>query len=434
MVEWKRTFWAVWFANFTAAAGMQSFLPFFPSHVESLGVTDRAQVELWSGLIFGAAPFSAAFLTPVWGALGDRFGRRLMVLRALLGLTVFVGLMALATRPEHLFLLRLGQGVFSGFMAPSITLVSFGAPPGKQGRITGSLQVSVALGAMAGPLIGAGFGTAIGLRPLFLSVAAAAFVGAIVVLLFAREPEAEQRDAGDEGGVRGVLAGTLRDLRDVMANPVVRGAVVLLFAMQFAFGATKPLLELFARDVLGPDGPDPVKVTGWMAMLMALASTVSLRAWGAWGDEHGHRRALVICAFVAAFALGSNAFVHFLPQALVWMLGLQLLLGFGMAGVSPSSYGLAGEEVPAGRRGGAFGVLFGARTLAMATSAWAGGYLARFVGVSGLFAVGGVGILLTLAVLLRRWGGGSSGGSGRAGDAERPAEAPDRDAVAASAR
>jgi len=413
MGTWKRTFWAVWFANFVAAAGMQSFLPFFPSHVETLGVAGREDVALWSGLIFGAAPFSAAFMTPFWGAIGDRFGRRLMVLRALLGLTLFVGLMSLAETPQQLFLMRIGQGVFSGFMAPSITLVSFAAPPGKQGRITGSLQVSVALGAMAGPLIGASFGSQVGLGPLFLCVSAAAFIGAIAILLFAREPDVEQRAAAGEVGLRGVLQGIVRDLRDVMANRAVRGAVILLFVLQFAHGVSKPLMEIFVRDTVG--GDNSVEVTGWLATLMALASTLSLRAWGAWGDEHGHRRALVICALVASLALCG----HSMALGLWSLVALQLILGFGLAGASPSSYGLAGEAVPEGRRGGAFGVLFGARTLALATSAWAGGYLERFLGLRGLFIAGGVAVLVALVVLRPREPDGVAGESG-----PRAAESP----------
>lgn len=402
MGTWKRTFWAIWFANFVAATGMQSFLPFFPSHVEALGVHGRADVALWSGLLFGAAPFSAAFMTPIWGALGDRYGRRLMVMRALLGLTLFVGLMSFATRPEHLFLLRLGQGIFSGFMAPSITLVSFAAPPGKQGRITGSLQVSVALGAMAGPLIGATFGNELGMRPLFLSVAVAALIGATAVFFFAREPEVEPRAAAGEVGIGGVLRGTLRDLRDVMANRAVRGAVILLFVLQFSYGVTRPLTELFVRDVVGPT--DAVLKTGWLAFLFALASTLSLRAWGTWGDNHGHRRALTLCAWIAALALCG----HSIAIGMWSLVALQVLMGFGMAGVSPSSYGLAGEAVPEDRRGGAFGILFGARTLAMATSAWVGGYLEPFFGLRGLYIAGGSAVLIGLLFLRPRPGGKDS--------------------------
>ena len=66
MSDWKRTYWAVWTANFITATGMMSFLPFFPRHIESLGLTDRAEIELWTGLVFGAAPLAAAIMTPVW--------------------------------------------------------------------------------------------------------------------------------------------------------------------------------------------------------------------------------------------------------------------------------------------------------------------------------------------------------------------------------
>src|SRR5204863_5307252 len=97
---------------------------FFPTLLRELGLTDRNEIAVWAGVLFGAAPLSAALMSPIWGALGDRYGRRLMVLRSLVAITVFVGAMAFATSTWHLLLLRLLQGVFSGYSAPSLTLVS----------------------------------------------------------------------------------------------------------------------------------------------------------------------------------------------------------------------------------------------------------------------------------------------------------------------
>ena len=48
----------------------------------------------------------------LWGALGDRVGRKLMIVRANMAIVVFVGLMAFVTSPWQLLALRLGQGLF----------------------------------------------------------------------------------------------------------------------------------------------------------------------------------------------------------------------------------------------------------------------------------------------------------------------------------
>ncbi|MEO0653165.1 MAG: MFS transporter, partial [Planctomycetota bacterium] len=135
MSPWARTYWAVWFANLIAAVGMMSFIPFFPSVVEDLGVEQRGAVMLWAGACQGGAPLMAALMGPLWGALGDRFSRKLMVIRSLGALALFVGLMSFARSPLELLLLRMLQGVFSGFLPPSITLVSVGVPKERQGRL-----------------------------------------------------------------------------------------------------------------------------------------------------------------------------------------------------------------------------------------------------------------------------------------------------------
>ena len=85
-------------------------------------------------------------------------------------ITVFVGAMAFARTPWELLALRLMQGVFSGFVAPSLTLVSIGAPAHLQGRIAGSLQVAMGLGAVGGPLMGELLREAAGIGAVYLCV------------------------------------------------------------------------------------------------------------------------------------------------------------------------------------------------------------------------------------------------------------------------
>ena len=84
-----RNFPVVWVSNFVTAAGMTAFLPQFPLYLQEMGVEDPAAVRVWAGVLVGAAPLPAAFMGPVWGALGDRIGRKLMMVRAQLAIVVF---------------------------------------------------------------------------------------------------------------------------------------------------------------------------------------------------------------------------------------------------------------------------------------------------------------------------------------------------------
>ena len=88
--HWKRTYWVVWTANLITSIGMMSFLPFFPSLLEEMGVEGEASISRWAGVCFAAAPLSATVSAPLWGAIGDRFGRKVMVCRAMLAIAVAV--------------------------------------------------------------------------------------------------------------------------------------------------------------------------------------------------------------------------------------------------------------------------------------------------------------------------------------------------------
>ena len=61
---------------------MTLLLPFLPLYVQQLGVEHAAAIVQWSGVAFGATFFGAAMTAPLWGRLADRYGRKLMLIRA----------------------------------------------------------------------------------------------------------------------------------------------------------------------------------------------------------------------------------------------------------------------------------------------------------------------------------------------------------------
>ena len=381
----RRTFAVIWIANLLSALGMMSFLPFFPSVVEGLGVTERGQVALWSGLCHGAAPFMAALMGPFWGAFGDRYGRKLMVVRSMLALSVFVGLMSFARTPVELLVLRAFQGVFSGFLPPSITLVSVGVAKERQGRLAGNLQMAMATGAIAGPLLGGMVAGHYGVRSLFLVVAVATGLATLLVVLFADEQRSAEELAAPQTrlGFVSMLRGMGRDLEELMSRPRMRAGLLILFVTQFGIGATNPQLELFVRD-LAPDAGAAThrSQTGFLFTCMSVANLAAMPLWGRFGDRSGHLRALVLASGGCALALGATAFATTYMVLLFGRIGLSL----AGAAMGPCAFALAGSEANPNRRGASFGAVFSARTLSLSLSAAAGGGLAGVLSIPGLFA------------------------------------------------
>ncbi|HET6204378.1 MAG TPA: MFS transporter [Planctomycetota bacterium] len=399
MEPWRRNLSVVFAANLLASVGMMGFLPSFPSIVRALGVTGDAAVKVWSGLLLAGAPVMAAFLGPVWGAIGDRFGRKAMVLRALAGITLFTGAMSLVQRPWQLLLLRLGQGVLSGYIPPSLTLVSVGAPADRQGRLAGTLQSAAFGGAIGGPLLGGLVLDHFGFRAVFLACSGLALVAFLLVVAFAVEvdPPSNVRHAPPGGSsVREALGAALRDLRATAADPRLRSLLVALFSVRFGAAMVEPVLQLVVERMEGVDVRYLSTITGTAFTAHALANFLSLPAWGRWGDRAGAERVLRLASLCTGIA--------FLPQALApsWPLlaALRFVSGLFYAGILASAYGLAAAATGAERRGAAFGLVFSSLVFAGAVAPIAGGCLAAVLDVRLLFPIGGG--LMILAALARR--------------------------------
>ena len=114
---WRKNLYVLWATQFIAMVGMNLVVPFLPFYIRQLGVTNDAEVVRWSGLVFAGPFVSSFFATPIWGNLGDRYGRKPMVIRALFGLALSQVLIGFSQNVMQVFLFRIFQGAISGFIA-----------------------------------------------------------------------------------------------------------------------------------------------------------------------------------------------------------------------------------------------------------------------------------------------------------------------------
>jgi MFS family permease len=162
--HWQRNLVVCVFGCFTTIVAMTLLLPFLPLYVEQLGVTDHAAIAEWSGAAYGATFFSAALCAPLWGRLADLYGRKLMLIRASLGMAVAMSLIGMAQNVWQLVALRLLAGFLGGYASGSIVLIATQTPKSRSGWALGVLSSGVMAGNLAGPLIGGFLPPLIGIR------------------------------------------------------------------------------------------------------------------------------------------------------------------------------------------------------------------------------------------------------------------------------
>ena len=168
---------------FVAFVGFYFSTPFLPLLVGELGVTDPRAVAIWSGVLIGLGPASAAIASPLWGGLADRFGGRLLLVRTVFGFALINLLCAVSTSVWQLALLRLLMGTLGGFTAVALALASLSAPPEYLTRAIAMAQSTQILGLMVGPALGGLLADHFGIRAAFVGSSGLAVIAGLNMLL-----------------------------------------------------------------------------------------------------------------------------------------------------------------------------------------------------------------------------------------------------------
>ena len=338
--------------------GMMAFLPVLALYVEEeFGISDPQQVALWAAVIYGVGPLAAACMGPLWGAMGDRYGKKRMAVRANAAIALTTALMPLAPTPMWLVAMRVLQGMFAGYVAPAMALVTGHLPAYVHGRIIARLQVAMALGAFVGPYIGAEVTSLFGRSALFWVASALSALSAVRVHVSAVDsvpPRASRRHTFLGAFRRGVV--------DLLGNRVFAALLVLLLVLRLGQNMLEPMLSLFVRQ-LGPQS--------WIASFsateqLALDRTIAVAfaalavgqwlftpLWGRMADRHGPLRCLIVLSLGLCVTQALMAMVTSVDQ----FLALRCVVACLMAGSLTLAYSAVSKRVAAGNRTLAFSLV-----------------------------------------------------------------------------
>jgi len=385
--QWKKNLYLTWITQSLSMMGFGFMLPFIPLYIQELGVTSAAELRVWVGLLIAVPSFCAGLMAPLWGYLSDRIGRKINMLRAFAAGALVVGCMGLAQSVVMVLVLRIFQGLFTGTITASTTLVAAGTPGEKQSYALGFLSSSTFIGLSLGPLIGGLSAEVLGYRRTFFIgaiILAAAFV---LVLVFIKDSRRGGQDC----------AATPFRLK-VLITPGLIGLYLLFFLFRFCRMLTNPFVPLYVQEVRRSIQGAP-GLTGIIIASAGAATGLAGLTLARLGDRY--RRAGLLAVFSGLAALA--ALPLFFVQRLSLFICLYPLSFYFIGAVEPLIQSHLSASTPLSSRGTAIGLqtLFG--SLGWFLSPLAGSAVAVGLGIRHVFLLFSLALFaLFISVLVYR--------------------------------
>ena len=361
-------------------------MPFIALYIGTFGDYSSAYIQQWSGWTF-AITFVAAFLiSPVWGRIGDLYGRKRILLICAIGMAVSLFLMGHVTNVWQLLFLRLFMGIFTGFIPMSQAFISTQTPKERAGRVLGTLQTGNITGTLIGPLIGGLLADTIGYASTFQFTAVTLFICAAFVMATKEFKLSGKPGAKTSYSRREVIA-------HIVGNPVLLTVLLISALIQIAHFSVQPILSLYVGEIHGPE--NLALFAGIAFSAAGVGNLFMSRRWGQLGDRNGHLKLLLILLVAAGLVYIPGAYVTAYWQLLI----IRFLLGLAIGGIIPIRMAYIRTEAPIAMQGEVIGYSTSLRFLGNVIGPVMGGLVAGQYGISAVFITTGL-LLLCAAGFL----------------------------------
>jgi len=367
---WQRNLWVIAVAELLTLMAFQASFVLIPYHIQQLGVTDLREVAKWTGAFQSVGAISFALATPIWGMLGDRYGRKLMLVRAMIATTVVLALLGLVRTPTQLLVLRVVQGCTTGTPAAAQALVATDAPKHRLAYALGIIQTALYVGMSLGPMLGGIVGDWLGYQSTFFLSSMLCLIALLLTAILVTEPERAGAALARTVAVRPVQ----ESWNALVRSP--RSALLVSFVLvtNLAYGLIGPALPILVQELVAT--PERVaSVAGTVTGAAALTGAIAAMAIGRIGDRVGYRRVLIVCVTGAA--------ALFVPQAFAGsalLLGsLRAVQGLFQGGLAPTLAAMLVSGGPRGREGTLLGLSSSASSVGFAIGPALGALAMRYM-------------------------------------------------------
>lgn len=379
---WKKNLFVLSIAVFIAGIAFSEIMPFLSLYINTLGNFSHQQLNFWSGIVYSGTFIVSAVVSPWWGKLADKKGRKPMILRAGIGMSVVIACMGLVQNVWQLLLLRMLQGVFAGFISNSNALVATETPKTNSGQALGTIASATTAGTLLGPLVGGALTSIFSYRITFMITGGLLLLCSILVLFFVHEDDFKPVTAKKLDKASGVI-------KSLRSPHLIFGLLLTTLIIQAANNSINPIVSLYIRQLLNGHG-NVVFISGVIAALPGIATFLVASRFGALGDKIGTHKIIVAGFIAASIFFFLTAFV----QNTVELGILRFLVGFSDACLFPQVQTMLTKNSPAA----VTGRIFSWNQSAMYIGNIVGPLLGSFV--SGMFNYSMVFIVTTVIVLI----------------------------------
>lgn len=382
----KRNFIIIWVSNFLVAGTMTMIMPFLSLYIETFGDYSDAYVQKWSGLVFGATFISALIMSPIWGRIADKYGFKPILIINGFGIAISVFLMGFIHSVEAFFILRLLNGVVTGFIPTSLAFISANTKREEAGKRLGTLQMGSVTGTLFGPVLGGLLADAFGFKYTFVITSISVIIAALIIIFGIKEQRKVKTGREVVYSRKTILSGLLH--HRLMLNVMVVTALI-----QIGNFSIQPLLSLYVSHLT--DAKDVAFLAGVTFSAAGVGNLLFARKWGKLGDDIGYEKVLGFLLLLSFIFIIPQAFVGSLWQLVIW----RLLFGISMGGMIPITTALVRREAPLDIQGEVMGYNTSFRFLGNIIGPMVGGIVSGFLGISSVFIITGLLFLLGFAFL-----------------------------------
>ena len=324
METWKRTVYISLVCVFCTAFGVSQLAPILPLYFHDLGVQTPEAMSLWSGLATGATYIIVCLAAPFWGRVADKKGRKITLIRSSFGMALCNALIAFQTTPEGVVLIRLIQGLVSGFYSASITLIASETPIERTGWALGLLASANLAGSLIGPLLGGYIADTVGIRNDFIIVGALMGLAGVLATIFIHENYVPQPNPEKL---------SLRKLKEQIPefNSIV-ALCVASFIYAICIMSLQPVISVYIKGIVPSDTENLAFIAGAVFSTMGIAQLMSSSPLGKLVDKIGPRKVLVVSLIYVGILNIPQAYVSDVYQLAI----IRFLQGFGLGGMLPA--------------------------------------------------------------------------------------------------
>jgi len=321
---WKRTVYISLVCVFCTAFGVSQLAPILPLYFHDLGVQTPEAMSLWSGLATGATYIIVCLAAPFWGRVADKKGRKITLIRSSFGMALCNILIAFQTTPEGVVLIRLVQGLVSGFYSASITLIASESPIERTGWALGLLASANLAGSLIGPLLGGYIADTVGIRNDFIIVGALMGLAGVLATIFIHENYVPQPNPEKL---------SIRKLKEQIPefNSIVT-LCVASFIYAICIMSLQPVISVYIKGIVPSDTENLAFIAGAVFSAMGIAQLMSSSPLGKLVDKIGPRKVLVVSLIYVGILNIPQAYVSDVYQLAI----IRFLQGFGLGGMLPA--------------------------------------------------------------------------------------------------